>query len=161
MADRQGVLRQMFSYDAAALALRIVLGLVFVFHGGQKTFGWFNFDESSGWLQWFASPRPSSGFTQTVGNFVAMGIPRPLAMAVPITEFVGGVCLIVGFLSRFWAAGLAIIMLSAIAMVHGKQGWANNELQLALLAMSLAVFLAGPGRWAVADLEGRLLGLSP
>ncbi|MBN2583263.1 MAG: DoxX family protein [Planctomycetes bacterium] len=160
MADERGLLHKVFSRDMAALVLRIVLGLIFVFHGGQKMFGCFNFDELSGWLQWFDSPRGPGGFTNTVKGFVSMGVPRPLAMAVPITEFFGGLCLLFGLLSRFWAAGLAIIMANAIIMVHGRQGWANNEFQLSLLAMSLAVFLAGPGRWALADWEGRLLGLT-
>jgi putative oxidoreductase len=159
MAEQQPTPKRFFSYDTAALALRIVLGLIFIYHGGQKTFAWFNLDDLPAWLQWLASPHKSEGFEASVNGFVAMGIPRPLAMAVPITELVGGLCLIAGLLSRFWAAGLAVIMLSAIVMIHAKQGWANNEFQLALLAMAVTIFLAGPGRWAVGDLEGRLLGL--
>ena len=143
MADQRRVLARMFSWDTAAIILRIVLAAVFIHHGGEKMFGWFG----------------GKGWETTVGDCQGMGIPRPLAMAVPITEFVGACCIAVGLLARFWSAGLAIVMINAIAMVHFKQGWARSEFQLCLLAMSLAVFLGGPGRWALADLEGRLLGL--
>ena len=45
--------------------------------------------------------------------------------AIPVTigEFFGGLGLILGFLSRFSAASLIVIMIGAIAMVHGKNGF--------------------------------------
>ena len=165
MADTRTAMQKVFSFDTAMLLVRICLGLVFMFHGGQKMFGWFG----------------GRGWEATVKGFAGMGIPEPLAIMVPITEFVGGACIVVGLLSRFWAAGLAIVMINAIALVHFKDGWhpetgqwlglkalwtgtkelgtSGIESQTVLLLVSLAVFFGGPGGWAVADLEGWLLGL--
>ena len=47
----------------------------------------------------------------------------PLGYAVTIGEFFGGLGLIFGFLSRFSAASLIVIMLGAIGMVHGQYGF--------------------------------------
>jgi putative oxidoreductase len=145
---------KLFSWDTAAVFVRLVLGAVFIYHGGQKVLGW------SGGVGW----------DKAVHYFTAMGVPHYLAMAVPITEFAGGCCLVIGLLTRFWSAGLAIVMANAIVLVTFKAGWPQgkfnfdalwkgNELQLSLLAMALALFLGGPGRWAIADLEGWVLGL--
>ena len=47
----------------------------------------------------------------------------PLGYLVTIGEFFGGLGLILGFLTRFSAASLIVIMIGAIAMVHGKNGF--------------------------------------
>jgi putative oxidoreductase len=157
MADSRTIVQRIFSFDTAMLVLRLVLGGAFIVHGGGKMFGWFG----------------RGGWDATVQNFTGMGIPAPLAAFTIITEFVGGVCVVLGILTRFWAAGLAIIMINAIALVHFADGWdaqtgewlgfyklwTSNEKQLALMAMGLALLLGGPGHWAIADLEGWLLGL--
>ncbi len=153
MAKRKSAPANVFSWDSAALALRLALGLIFIWHGGQKIFGW---EGGAGW----------SGTITRMGH-----IPAPLVMALMLTEFVGGTCIIIGLLTRFWSAGLVIAMAVAIGMVHFPRGWADdgtfsfarmvseNEYQLSLLTMALALFLAGPGRWALADVEGWVLGL--
>ena len=77
-------------------------------------------------------------------------IDRPvLAWVISITEFVGGVCVFLGFITRFWAAGLVIDMATAIFKVHlpngffaGKNGF---ELPLAFGVMALVIVLTGPG----------------
>lgn len=156
MAGGKSGAAAIFNTDTAMLILRLALGAVFVFHGGQKMIGWFG----------------GKGWDKSVADFVAMGLPEWLAMFAIITEFVGGCCIAFGLLARFWAAGTAIIMISAIAMMHIHSGWNSagqwqgfealwkgNEFQLSLLAMSLAVYFGGPGRWAIADLEGWLLGI--
>src|SRR5437762_4268646 len=83
----------------------------------------------------------------------------PLGYPVTIGEFFGGLGLIVGFLSRFSAASLIVIMLGAIAMVHGKKGLflsdGGFEYNLALIGLLAPIVLAGPGRFAV----GRFLPL--
>lgn len=151
----EGKLGGVFSGETALLVIRVVLAAVFMFHGGQKMFGWFG----------------GNGWDNSVAYFVDKhGIPQFLAAATIITEFVGGACILLGLLARFWGAGLAIIMINAIALVHFADGWKGdefsfaalwkgNEFQLSLMAMGLAVFLGGPGRWALADFEGWLLGL--
>jgi len=46
-----------------------------------------------------------------------------LGYPVTIGEFFGGLGLIVGFLCRFSAASLIVIMLGAIGLVHGQHGF--------------------------------------
>jgi len=77
----------------------------------------------------------------------------PLAWVVGITEFVGGICIILGFLTRFWAAGLVIDMAVAVIKVHlpngffwGKMGF---EFPLTLGVMALILLLTGPGSLSV------------
>jgi putative oxidoreductase len=83
----------------------------------------------------------------------------PIGYPVAIGEFFGGAGLIVGFLCRFSAASNIIIMLGAIAMVHGKNGFflseGGFEYNVALIGLLLPTLIAGPGRFAV----GRLLPL--
>ena len=88
----------------------------------------------------------------------------PLGYLVTVGEFFGGLGLVFGFLSRFSAASLIIIMLGA-ATAHGQFGffmnWAGNqagegfEYHLLAIAALLPIAIAGPGRFAV----GRLLSL--
>jgi putative oxidoreductase len=123
--------------DLALLVVRVVVGVIFAAHGAQKLFGAFG----------------GMGLARTVE---LMG---PVGYLVTVGEFFGGLGLLVGFLCRFSAASLIVVMLGAIAMVHGKNGFfaQNNgfEYNLALIGLLAAVLIAGPGRFAV----GRFLPL--
>src|SRR5437763_762210 len=136
--------------DVGILVLRLALGAVFFAHGAQKVLGWFG----------------GQGLEATVAGFVKSGVPLPLAYLVPFTEFLGGLGLIFGVLARLSALGIAVIMLVAIFKVHLPNGffmnWFGNqkgegfEYHLLVIGMALMVILAGPGRLALADLEGKL-----
>jgi putative oxidoreductase len=119
----------------AVLMLRLLLGFVFVMHGSQKLLGAFG----GGGVAGFAG----------VLNKVGIEPHVPLAWAVAITEFVGGICVFFGFLTRFWAAGLAIDMGVALLKVHLANGFfiSKNgfELVLTLGILALAVVFMGPG----------------
>lgn len=129
----------------AMTVIRLVLGVIFLAHGGQKVLGVWG----------------GKGLAATVEGMSGMGIPAIGGYAAAFTEFVGGAMLIIGVLSRFWSAGLAITMIVAIAMVHGKNGFFSQdkgyEYNLALLAMAVAVVIGGPGRMATSDWDGRFL----
>jgi putative oxidoreductase len=129
--------------DWALLIARIIVGAVFMAHGSQKLFGAFGGPGLSAVVQMMGS----LGYLVTVG------------------EFFGGLGIIVGFLSRFSAASIILIMLGAIAMVHGKVGFFMNwtgkqagegfEYHLLAIAVLATILIAGPGRFAI----GRLLPL--
>jgi putative oxidoreductase len=125
------------SVDASLLVLRLVIGIIFAAHGAQKLLGAFG----------------GPGLEQFVGMMGPIGYP------VAIGEFFGGLGLIVGFLCRFSAASLIVIMIGAIAMVHGKNGFfldkGGFEYNLALIGILIPILLAGPGGFAV----GRFLPL--
>jgi len=126
------------SVDWALLAVRVAAGVVFVAHGSQKLFGAFG--------------GPGLGpVVQMMG---------PVGYLVAIGEFFGGLGLIFGFLSRFSAASLILVMLGAIALVHARNGFflgekPGFEFNLALIGLLLAVLIEGPGRLSI----GRLLPL--
>ena len=121
--------------------LRVVVGIVFLIHGGQKLF--------------------VLGIHNVTGMFVHMGIPALLAPVVALVEFVGGLALVLGIGTRVAAALIAIDMLGAIAIVHGKNGFFlpnGYEFALTLLAANVALVLTGPGALAIESLlrgEGR------
>ena len=131
--------------DSWGIAIaRIALGVVFFAHGGQKLFGWFG----------------GQGLRNTLRSFrEGLGIPAPLAALAVATEFLGGVGLIVGFLSRLAALGIAATMIVAILAVHGKFGFFMNwygekrghgvEYHILVLALALVVLLNGAGAFSL------------
>jgi putative oxidoreductase len=119
----------------AVLILRLFLGFAFTMHGSQKLLGAFG----------------GGGVSGVAGMMGKLGIEPSLlwAWVVSITEFVGGVCLFFGFLTRFWAAGLVIDMAVAVVKVNLVNGFfvGNNgvELPLTFGVIALAIVLTGPG----------------
>src|SRR5438128_8120760 len=130
----EATMRDRSAVDWALLVARVIVGVIFMAHGSQKLLGA------------FGGPGLSA-IVQVMG---------PLGYLVSIGEFFGGLGLVVGFLSRFSAASIILIMLGAIVTVHAKVGffmnWAGNqagegfEYHLLAIASLLTIALAGPGR---------------
>lgn len=128
----------------AGLILRLTLGLVMLPHGAQKLLGLFG----------------GFGFDGTIGFFTQkMGLPWILALLIIIGEFFGSLGLIAGFLTRFSAASLAVIMLGAITMVHlpfgffmnwfGQQQGEGFEYHLLVIGIAATLLVTGAGKWSV------------
>src|SRR6202165_570362 len=99
--EELSMIRKLIATDnsSATTILRLALGVIFFAHGAQKMLGWFD----------------GYGFTGTMGFFTgAMHIPAPLAFLAIAAEFFGGLGLILGFLTRIAAFGIAVNMLVAI-----------------------------------------------
>ncbi|MGC3966621.1 MAG: DoxX family protein [Pirellulales bacterium] len=98
---------------------------------------------------WFGGP----GLSAVVNGFGGNPGMGPLGYLVSIGEFFGGIGLIFGFLSRFSAASNIVIMLGAIGMVHGKNGFflqnGGIEYNLSLIGLLVPVMLLGPGALSI------------
>lgn len=120
----------------APLALRLPVAIIFMAHGAQKLFGWFGGYGLEGTGQWMASIGLEPGYLMALGAGSA--------------EFLGGLALLIGLLTRPAAVALAFTMLVAIVTVHLDNGlfMSNNgyEFGLALLAASVSLAISGGGR---------------
>ena len=129
--------------DAALAVLRVVLGVTFILHGGQKLFVY--------------------GLDGVAGSFGQMGIPAAgfFGPLVTFVELFGGIALVLGALTRVAALGLGITMVVAILTAHLKQGFFNPggiEFPLALLASSVALVLTGAGAYSVDTAIAKRIG---
>ncbi|HYL80096.1 MAG TPA: DoxX family protein [Candidatus Acidoferrum sp.] len=117
-------------YGWGITLLRVVVGVVFLAHGGQKLFVW--------------------GFGNAAVFLGKIGVPAPLlsAVVVSLVEFLGGLTLVLGLYTRWAAALLAFDMLVAILTVHLRGGFflpAGFEFALTLLGANTALVLLGSG----------------
>jgi putative oxidoreductase len=121
------------------LALRGVVGPLFVGHGTQKLFGWFG----------------GHGLEATGNFFESMGMRpgRQQASAAAAAETGGGVLLIAGLGTPLAASTLISVMLTAINRIHFKNGlWSTDggyEYNLVLIGALLALAEEGPGSLAL------------
>ena len=125
--------------DLGLLVLRVVVGIVFIVHGYMKV---------------------KMGIAGTTGFMTRIGVPLP-SIAAPfsiIAEMGGGLALILGILTLPVGLALTLDMIGAItfakhwAQLVGPKGY---ELELVLLAASLALALVGPGQFSLAGALGR------
>ncbi len=131
----------LISYPSwSTLVIRVVLGIIFFAHGAQKVLGWFG----------------GHGLKGTTQSFTSMGLPLAVAYLVCFFEFLGGIGLVLGLLSRLAALAIIVVMVGAIVKVHAQHGFFLNwsltpgkghgyEANLAFIAMGLAVLIAGGG----------------
>ena len=124
--------------NIALLALRIMMASIFVFHGGQKLFGWFG----------------GYGLAATGQYMESIGIPFGTvnAFLAGSTEFFGGLLLLAGVLVRYVSVPMVFTMLVAAFVGHSgfdiQQGGMEYPLTLAVVLASLG--LQGPGEWTIA-----------
>jgi putative oxidoreductase len=138
------------------LIARLTLGLVMLPHGLQKVLGWFG----------------GYGFSATLGAFTQqMHIPFIFALAAILTEFLGSLALILGFVSRVSAALVGFVMLVAVLTVHFPNGffmnWAGTqkgegfEYHVLAIGLALVVVVAGGGRASLDSMLSRKHSTNP
>ncbi len=120
-------------HDITHWGLRAVLGAAFLVHSIKK------FDPSwEGWLVDMA------------------GLPPEMRLPIALAEFIGGIFLITGILTRITGVIFSIILLGAIFHIRGideffiSQG--GFEWDLMMLAVALTIIAAGPGRISISHL---------
>ena len=125
------------------LVLRLFLGGVFFPHGAQKLLGWFGGPGVAGEIHAMQS---------------FLHIPPPLTVCVIVAEFFGALGLVSGLLTRLSALGVLIVMVVAVAMEHGANGFFMNwfgtqkgegfEYHLLAIGLALPLLVRGGGQWS-------------
>ncbi len=120
--------------DVGPLVIRVVVGIIFVVHGWMKV---------------------GMGIAGTAGFLASLGIPAASVFAVLliIGEVVGGIALILGVATRFWAAVGVIISVVALVTVHLSKGFliSNGGYEFILLigAVMVSLLVMGAGKYSV------------
>lgn len=112
------------------LALRLVVGIVFIYHGWMK-------------LQ---------GMEMTTGMMASIGLPAPMfwAWLVALVEFVGGIALVLGLFTRLVIIPLIVTMIVALLTVHTKMPYGSvTELPIVLVGALIALGTMGGGKYAL------------
>jgi putative oxidoreductase len=121
--------------------IRFVTGATLVPHGAQKLFG----GDLAGMAQGFS----------TMGLEPAL----PLVYLVMITEFFGGLCIAIGFLTGPAALAVVIFMAVAVTQVHWPNGyfWTDKGFEYPLLwgLVALAIAFRGGGALSIDRAIGR------
>lgn len=128
-------------FDLGLLLLRVVVGLVFAFHGYAKIF---RGGRLAGTGRWFDSIGMRPG--QVHARLAAAG------------ELATGTCLTLGLLTPFAGMGLVGLMAVAVWTVHRGHGLLVNqdgwEYNLVLGTIGVTLGVLGPGRWSLDNALG-------
>ena len=114
----------------AAFFMRLAVGGVFLLHGIGKF---------------------ERGIGATAHMLAGVGFPFATIFAVILMtiETVGAICVLLGILTRAWAAAMAVVMVVAIVAVK-IPGHGNFELEALLLAGAVTLVALGDGPLSVA-----------
>ncbi|MEM2759240.1 MAG: DoxX family protein [Nitrososphaerales archaeon] len=111
-----------------SLPIRVMVGIAFMAHGYPKLV------DIEGTQRFFGQ----------------IGLPTELAVPIGLLEFVGGLVLLVGILTRISSALLIGDMIGAILLVKISRGFVGGaEIDLLLLAGCASFLIAGPGRISI------------
>jgi putative oxidoreductase len=129
--------------DIAFTAMRIVVGIMFLMHVAFKY---------------------KIGAAAVAANIMAKNGLEPALLFAYVTialETIGGVCLIVGLFTRFFAAATAIQMAIALLFVHLAKGYGAGgggyEYVLLIGVVLFAIAMRGGGPYSVDRLIGKEL----
>jgi putative oxidoreductase len=117
------------------LPIRLGLGGIMFAHGAQKVLGSFGGPGFNAMIS-----TPSAPFPFMKPAWLWWG-------AAALSEFVGGILIVIGLLTRVGAFLVACTMVTAILGVHWPAFFAPKglELPLSLLAMALSLLISGGG----------------
>ena len=134
--DTDATLKENTLHDITYWGIRASIGAIFIVHSLKK------FDPI--WQEWL----------------ISIDIPPEMQLPIALAEFIGGVFLIAGVLTRITGVVFSVILLGAIFHIRwengffvSKGGW---EWDLVMLAAMLAVIVTGPGRASIAHLVKKI-----
>ena len=109
------------------LILRLILGLVFLYHGFNKII------KLSSWTE----------------SMEKKGIHSIISVLAAIFEFILGLCLCFGFFTKYAAVGAALFMVAAIYLSHIKDPIKKYVYQITLLLIAVLICIDGPGIYSI------------
>ncbi len=122
--------------NAIVLVARLLLAQIFLMSGMAKL---------------------GAGYAGTAAYMQSVGAPAALLPVVIALEIGGGLAIVVGFLSRWAALGLAVFCVVSACLFHNKLGDQMQAIMfmknLAMAGGLLLLFVHGPGAWAVESPE--------
>lgn len=128
--------------EAAYPLLRVVAGGFMIPHGWGKLFG-----GTDGTAQFFSG--------------IGLEPAHLLAIVAGSQEVLGGLCIALGLLTRFWAAGAVILLGVAVFLVHWPNGFSAGaggyEYAALWMIVMVFIFFRGGGRISIDRLIGREL----
>jgi putative oxidoreductase len=120
----------------ALTLIRLVVGVALIHYSWSKVYPAGGFHHGN-----FLAPE------EKFNDFVAhLGLPRWLGYISTATEFLGGISLLLGLLTRFWSFLITINLLVALIAVNIRHGYVASEFTLSLIAMSFLLLTAGAGK---------------
>ena len=124
-------------HDITHWGIRAAIGAIFLVHSIKK------FDPS--WESWLV---------------YTAGLPPEMRLPIALAEFIGGIFLITGVLTRITASIFSIIILGAIFHIRWEKGFFISEggweWDLVMLAAVLSIIVAGPGRISISHLVKKI-----
>ncbi|MDH3696700.1 MAG: DoxX family protein [Nitrosopumilus sp.] len=134
--NTEASLKENVLHDITHWGIRASIGAIFIIHSLKK------FDPS--WQEWLMS----------------IGMPPEMQLPIALAEFIGGILLIIGALTRVTSSVFAIILLGAIFHIRWENGFFVSqggwEWDLVMLAAVLSIIVAGPGRISISHLVKKI-----
>ena len=134
--NTEASLKENVLHDITHWGIRASIGAIFIIHSLKK------FDPS--WQEWLMS----------------IGMPPEMQLPIALAEFIGGILMIIGALTRVTGSVFAVILLGAIFHIRWENGFFVSqggwEWDLVMLAAVLAIIVAGPGRISISHLVKKI-----
>ena len=113
--------------NLAALLLRILVGGLMIMHGWPKL----------------------ANYDQYVAEFNPIGLGNDLSLSLAIFgEFICGIFLVLGFMTRLSTIPVLITMIVAFFVVHAADPFQIKELSFLYMGLVIVIFFLGSGKYS-------------
>ncbi|HVZ39734.1 MAG TPA: DoxX family protein [Candidatus Kapabacteria bacterium] len=119
-----------FGTGLALTLLRLWVGIMLITHGTGKVMG---------------------GMERFTAGVTKLGFPAPeaFAWAAALSEFAGGIALVLGLGTRVACIFISCTMFVAAFMQNAGKPFSQQELAVTYLVLAVVIFIAGPGRYSI------------
>ena len=115
--------------DIVALLLRLILGGLMIYHGYGKLIA---YDQ----------------ILPIFGDIIGIGSKLSFILLI-FAEFICGILLVIGFLTRITVIPIFIAMVVAFFIAHGKDPFQVKELAFVFMCLSIVIFVLGSGKYSM------------